>query len=88
MSYDVRIIQNPRQDLAVVRTRTTFTEIPTVMGSSFEKVAAYLGPRGQLGPGPAIGRYTEMDMTTGTVTVMPGSSSRSRSTATARSSPT
>lgn len=72
MTYEVRIIQQPRQDLAVVRNRTTFSEIPTFMGSAFEKTAAYLGPKGLLGPGPAIGRYTEMDMTTGEVVVAAG----------------
>lgn len=72
MTYDVRITQHPRQDLAVVRTRTTFAEIPTFMGSAFEKVATLLGPRGLLGQGPAIGRYTEMDMTTGEVVVAAG----------------
>jgi len=72
MAYEVRITQSPRQDLAVVRTQTTFSEIPTVMGPSFEKVAAYLGPLGLLGPGPAVGRYTDMDMTTGSVTVHVG----------------
>lgn len=72
MTYDVRIMQHPRQDLAVVRTRTTFAEIPAFMGSAFGKVAALLGPRGLLGEGPAIGRYTEMDMTTGAVVVAAG----------------
>ncbi|WP_136709668.1 GyrI-like domain-containing protein [Agromyces sp. H66] len=72
MAYEVRIIQQPRQDLAVVRKRTTFGEIPTFMGSAFEKVAAYLGPKGLLGPHPAIGRYTEMDMTSGEVVVAAG----------------
>ncbi|WP_448811159.1 GyrI-like domain-containing protein [Agromyces bauzanensis] len=72
MTYDVRITQHPRQDLAVVRTRTTFAVIPTFMGSAFGKVAALLGPRGLLGEGPAVGRYTEMDMTTGEVVVAAG----------------
>ncbi|WP_448006103.1 GyrI-like domain-containing protein [Agromyces bauzanensis] len=72
MTYEVRIIRQPRQDLAVVRSRTTFSEIPTFMGSAFERVAAHLGPKGLLGPGPAIARYTEMDMTTGEVVVAAG----------------
>jgi effector-binding domain-containing protein len=72
MSYDVRITQVPRHDLAVVRTSTTFSEIPTVMGSAFDAVATYLAPLGLLGEGPAIGRYTEMDLITGTVTVAAG----------------
>ena len=72
MSYEVHITKHQRQDLAVVRSRTTFGEIPTFMGSAFDKVAAYLGPRGLLGGGPAVGRYTEMDMTTGEVVVAAG----------------
>jgi effector-binding domain-containing protein len=72
MAYEVRITQQPRQDLAVVRRRTTFSEIPTFMGSSFERVADYLGKQDLLGPGPAVGRYTEMDMTTGEVVVAAG----------------
>ncbi|MDF2576374.1 MAG: AraC family transcriptional regulator [Agromyces sp.] len=72
MAYEVRITQHPRQDLAVVRRRTTFNEIPTFMGSAFERVADYLGKLDLLGPGPAVGRYTEMDMTTGEVVVAAG----------------
>lgn len=72
MAYEVRIIQQPRKDLAVVRKRTTLGEIPTFMGSAFERVAAHLGPKGLLGPGSAIGRYTEMDTTTGEVVVAAG----------------
>lgn len=72
MSDDVRIIQSPRRDIAVVRTPTTFAEIPSIMRSSFEAVAAYLGPRGLIGDGPAVGSYTDMDLTTGTVTISAG----------------
>ncbi|GAA4383218.1 hypothetical protein [Agromyces bauzanensis] len=65
MAYEVRIIQQPRQDLAVVRRRTTFGEIPTFMGSAFEKVAAHLGPKGLLGEGPAMAeKGRELDETT------------------------
>ncbi|WP_353814896.1 GyrI-like domain-containing protein [Agromyces sp. SYSU T00266] len=72
MSYEVRIIQAPRRDLAVVRERTTFAGIPAVMATAFERVAAVLGPRGLLGDGPAIGRYSEMDPATDAVTVSAG----------------
>lgn len=72
MAYDVKIIEVPRRDVAVVRTRTTFDGIPVAMGSAFGRVAAVLGPRGLLGDGPAVGRYTEMDPATGKVTVAAG----------------
>lgn len=72
MAYDVKIIEVPRRDVAVVRTRTTFDGIPAAMGSAFGRVAAVLGPRGLLGDGPAVGRYTEMDPATGKVTVAAG----------------
>jgi len=65
-------VQHPRRDLAVVRTRTNLSDIAAVMGPSFEAVAGYLGPRGLLGQGPAIARYFEMDMGTGSVTVASG----------------
>lgn len=72
MTYEVRITQQPPQDLAVVRRRTTFSEIPTFMRSAFETAATYLGTHDLLGPGPAIGRYTEMDLTSGEVVVAAG----------------
>lgn len=72
MDYDVQITTAPRRDIAVVRTRTTFEEIPAFMGSAFEKVAGVLGPRGLLGDGPAIGRYSEMDPPAGTLVVSAG----------------
>ncbi|GAA1061895.1 GyrI-like domain-containing protein [Agromyces bracchium] len=72
MTYDVRIVEAPRRDLAVVRSRTTFAEIPAFMATAFERVAAVLGPRGLLGDGPAVGRYAEMDQATGAVTVSAG----------------
>lgn len=72
MDYDVQITQVPRKDVAVVRTRTTFAEIPAFMGSAFGRVAGVLGPRGLLGDGPAVSRYTEMDMSAGALTVAAG----------------
>ncbi len=72
MDYDVQIRRVPRRDVAVVRTRTTFDEIPAFMGSAFERVAGALGPRGLLGDGPAIGRYSEMDPVAGTLVVSAG----------------
>ncbi|WP_438853947.1 GyrI-like domain-containing protein [Agromyces sp. M3QZ16-3] len=72
MPYDVRIVSVPHRHLAVVRERTTFAGIPAVMASAFERVAAVLGPRGLLGDGPAIGRYSGMDPATDAVTVSAG----------------
>ncbi|RXZ39659.1 GyrI-like domain-containing protein [Agromyces binzhouensis] len=72
MGHDVRIAQVPRRDLAVVRARTTFAEIPAFMPTAFERVAAVLGSRGLLGDGPAVGYYTGMDPATGSVTVSAG----------------
>jgi effector-binding domain-containing protein len=72
MDYDVQITQAPRRDIAVVRTRTTFDEIPAFMGSAFAQVAGALGPRGLLGDGPAIGRYSEIDPAAGTLVVSAG----------------
>ncbi|GGI45722.1 effector-binding domain-containing protein [Agromyces flavus] len=69
MAYDVQVTLVPRKDAAVVRTRTTFDEIPEFMRSAFERVASVLGPRGLLGDGPAIGRYTEMDPASGSLSV-------------------
>lgn len=72
MPYDVQIARSPERNVAVVRTRTTFAEIPTVMASSFARAAEFLGRRGMLGGGPAIGWYTEMDPVGGGVTVAAG----------------
>ncbi|MBM7505869.1 GyrI-like domain-containing protein [Agromyces aurantiacus] len=72
MDYDVQIRQVPRREVAVVRTRTTFAEIPAFMGSAFGRVAEVLGPRGLLGDGPAVGWYTEMDPAGGRLTVAAG----------------
>jgi effector-binding domain-containing protein len=72
MGYDVQITEVPRRDVAVVRTRTTFAEIPAFMGSAFGRVAEALGPRGLLGEGPAVGRYTEMDQASGRLVVSAG----------------
>ena len=72
MSYDVRITRTPRRDLAVVRTRTTFDEIPAVMATAFGTVAAHIGPLGLLGNSPAVGRYSEMDLESGRLVVSAG----------------
>ena len=72
MGYDVQITEVPRRDVAVVRTRTTFAEIPAFMGQAFGRVAEVLGPRGLLGDGPAVGRYTEMDPASGRLVVSAG----------------
>ena len=72
MGYDVQIVEVPRRDVAVVRTRTGFDEIPAFMGSAFGHVAGVIAPLGLLGDGPAIGRYTEMDPVAGTLVVAAG----------------
>lgn len=72
MGYDVQITEVPRRDVAVVRTRTTFAEIPAFMGQAFGRVAEVLGTRGLLGDGPAVGRYTEMDPASGRLVVSAG----------------
>jgi len=61
MAHEIRILRTPRTDLAVVRIRSSIQRIPEVMGPAFEDVAAYLGPRGLLGTGPAIAVYSDMD---------------------------
>lgn len=72
MTYDVRIITTPERHLAVVRTTTTFAEIPNLMRAAFERVAAHLGPLGLLGDGPAAAKYADMDPAGGRVTVSAG----------------
>ncbi|MGR0221285.1 GyrI-like domain-containing protein [Agromyces sp. ZXT2-6] len=72
MTYDVRITSTPQRHLAAVRQSTTFADIPNLMRSAFERVAAHLGPLGLLGDGPAAAKYSDMDPASGRVTVSAG----------------
>ncbi|MEI5584822.1 MULTISPECIES: GyrI-like domain-containing protein [unclassified Agromyces] len=72
MTHDVSITAVPERHVAVVRTSTTFADIPAFMPTAFERVAAHLGPLGLLGDGPAAAKYADMDPAGGRVTVSAG----------------
>jgi effector-binding domain-containing protein len=62
MSYLIEIVERPRQATASVRTRASVSDLPVLMGQTFDKLVQYLGKIGVQPAGPPYSAYYNMDM--------------------------
>jgi effector-binding domain-containing protein len=62
MSYPIEILERPVQVAASIRTRTSVSELPVLMGQTFGKLMQYLGKIGVSPAGPPFAAYYNMDM--------------------------
>jgi effector-binding domain-containing protein len=62
MSYPMEILERPAQAAASIRTRTSVSELPALIGQTFGKLMQYLGKIGVQPVGPPFAAYYNMDM--------------------------
>jgi len=62
MSYPIEIVVRPVQATVSVRTRTSVSELPDLIGKTFGQIAEYLGKVGAQPAGPPFAAYYNMDM--------------------------
>ncbi len=62
MSYPIEILERPRQATASIRTRASVSDLPVLMGQTFDKLVQYLGRIGMQPAGPPYSAYYNMDM--------------------------
>ncbi len=62
MSYPIEILERPQQATVSIRTRTSISDLPVLMGQTFDKLVQYLGKIGVQPAGPPYSAYYNMDM--------------------------
>jgi effector-binding domain-containing protein len=62
MSYPIEIQERPGQATASIRTRASVSELPELMGQTFDKLMQYFGKVGAQPAGPPFAAYYNMDM--------------------------
>jgi len=62
MSYNCEVLEKTTQPALAIRTRTPVTDLPQIMGRSYQAIAQHLGEMGEQPSGPPYAAYFNMDM--------------------------
>ena len=62
MSYNCEVLEKKAQPVLGIRTRTPVSDLPQVMGKSFEAIEQLLGELGEQPAGPPFAAYFNMDI--------------------------
>lgn len=62
MGLNIELIEQETQTVLFIRTRTTFADMPKVIGESYAKIAQYLAGLGEQPAGMPYAAYHNLDM--------------------------
>jgi effector-binding domain-containing protein len=62
MTLNIELVEQETQTVMYIRTRTSFADMPKVIGESYCKIAAYLGEMGEQPAGMPYAAYYNLDM--------------------------
>ena len=62
MTLNIELVEQETQTVMYIRTRTSFADMPKLIGESYCKIAAYLGELGEQPAGMPYAAYYNLDM--------------------------
>lgn len=62
MTLNIELVEQETQTVMYIRTRTSFVDMPKLIGESYCKIAAYLGELGEQPAGMPYAAYYNLDM--------------------------